>query len=167
MTIALRALHVGRRGSDAEDPRLAPLDIGRSYLLRGYEFDSFDLSECTATAEPSACPELDRLLGSRIAVLNLEARVALLGNDDFGIFNVPFAPTEAAFFIDIGAAWTADESVDLRFDRDTVDRVPVASTGIAVRTLLLGALPLELYYARPLHRPQKDSVFGFRIGVGW
>src|SRR5690606_38643300 len=110
-------------------PRLAPLDIGRSYLVRGYEFDSFDLSECTATFELSSCPELDRLLGSRIAVVNFETRVALLGNDDFGVFNVPFAPTEAAFFVDIGAAWSSDESVDVRFDTDTLDRVPVVSTG--------------------------------------
>jgi WD40 repeat protein len=167
LTIAFRALHIGRRGTDAEDPRLAPLDIARSSLVRGYEFASFDLSECTAGPDFSVCPELDRLIGSRIATLNFEVRLALLGTEDFGIFDFPFAPTEALFFIDIGAAWNSGDSVDLRFDRDTLDRVPVVSAGIAVRTLLAGALPLEWYWAHPYQRPGKDSETGFRIGIGW
>lgn len=167
ITIALRALHVGRRGSDADDPRLAPLDIGRSSLVRGYEFDSFDLSECTITSGSGTCPEIDRLLGSRIGVLNMEVRFALLGTEEFGVFEVPFAPTEAVLFVDVGAAWTADESVSLDFDRDTIERVPVVSAGIAVRSLLLGALPVELFYAYPFQRPKSGAVFGFRIGIGW
>jgi Tol biopolymer transport system component len=167
VTIAVRALHIGRRGSSAEDPRLAPLDIARSSLVRGYEFESFDLAECTAGPDFSVCPELDRLLGSRIATLNFEVRLALLGTEDFGIFNVPFAPTEALFFVDIGAAWNSGDSVDLRFDRDTLDRVPVVSAGIAVRTLIAGALPIEWYWAHPYQRPGKDSETGFRIGIGW
>ena len=167
VTIALRALHIGRRGSDAEDRRLAPLDVANSSLVRGYEFDSFDLAECTAGPNLSSCPEFDRLLGSRIATLNFEVRVALLGSEDFGIFNAPFAPTEAVFFIDVGAAWNSGDSVDLRFDRDTIDRVPVVSAGIAIRTLLAGALPLEWYWAYPYQRPRKDSEVGFRIGIGW
>jgi Tol biopolymer transport system component len=167
VTLALRALHIGRRGSDAEDSRLAPLDIARSSLVRGYEFDSFDLSECTAGPSLDICPELDRLMGSRIAALNFEVRVALFGTEDFGIYEAPFAPTEAVFFIDIGAAWNSGDSVDLRFDRDTIDRVPVVSAGIAFRTLLAGAFPIEWYWAYPYQRPSKDSEVGFRIGIGW
>jgi outer membrane protein assembly factor BamA len=166
-TIALRALHIGRHGDDAEDARLAPLDVGRNTLVRGYEFDSFDLSECTAVSELRRCPELDRLLGSRIGVLNFEFRVALLGNEDYGVFEIPFAPTEALFFIDVGAAWNSGQSVDLRFDRDTIDRVPVVSAGVAVRSLLMGALPIEIFYAFPFQRPSKDHMFGFRIATGW
>ncbi|HEX7081696.1 MAG TPA: BamA/TamA family outer membrane protein [Gammaproteobacteria bacterium] len=167
LTFALRVLHVGRHGPGAEDPRLPLLDIGSPFLMRGYELDSFDLSECTNDGEMTSCAELDRLVGSRIAVVNFEMRLALLGTEDFGLFDVPAAPTEALFFIDAGAAWSSGQSVDLAFERDTIERVPVVSAGLAVRTVLLGALPLELYYAFPFQRPEEDAVFGFRFGVGW
>jgi hypothetical protein len=120
-TFAFRALHMGRRGDDAEDPRLAPLDVGQNSLVRGYELGSFDLSECTFGRGSEACPELERLIGSRIGVLNFEARLALFGTEDFGLFDIPAAPTEAFFFVDVGAAWSSGESVDVRFDRNTHD----------------------------------------------
>jgi hypothetical protein len=37
---------------------------------------------CTAAAGTDACPEFDRLVGSRLAVANLELRLPLLGNRD-------------------------------------------------------------------------------------
>jgi Tol biopolymer transport system component len=167
LTFAFRVLHFGRHGGDADDPRLPLLDVGSSSLVRGYDVDSFDLSECTTTADVTACPEFDRLIGSRIAVVNFELRVPLLGTADFGIFEAPAAPTEAIFFIDAGAAWSSGQSVELSFARNTAERVPVVSAGIAARTVLLGALPIEFYYAVPFQRPQENAVFGFRIGVGW
>jgi len=167
LTFALRALHIGRRGEGAEDPRLPPLDIGNNSLVRGYELGSFDLDECTPVPDSNRCPEFDRLIGSRIAVLNMELRLALLGTEDFGLFSVPAAPTELVFFIDAGAAWSSGRSVDLTFDRHSLERVPVVSAGIGARTLALGALPIEVFYAHPYQRPRKDSVFGFRIAVAW
>lgn len=167
VTFALRAMEIGRRGPDADDVRLAPLDIARGSLVRGYAFEDFDTSECTRTAGSLGCPELERLIGTRIAALNFEVRLPLLGNEDYGFFNVPAAPTELFFFVDAGAAWTGDEHVEWKYDTDTTARVPVVSTGIGVRTLLLGSLPIELYYADPLHRPQAGNEFGFRIRAGW
>jgi Tol biopolymer transport system component len=166
-TLAMRALHVGRSGRDAEDPRLPALDVGRPSLVRGYELGSFSVEECTPVATSTSCPEFDRLFGSKIAVLNFELRVPLLGNDDFGFFSVPAAPTEGVFFIDAGAAWTGEQSVDWRFDRNTPARVPVVSAGLAARSVLFGMLPIEVFYAYPFQRPREGRVFGFRIGVGW
>lgn len=166
-TFAFRALHLGRRGADAEDPRLAPLDVGQNSLVRGYELGSFDVSECTHVPGVATCPELERLIGSRIGVLNFEARLALFGTEDFGVFDIPAAPTEAFFFIDAGAAWSSGESVDLRFDRDTIDRVPVFSAGIGLRSVVLGALPIEFFYAKPFQRRDGAAEFGFRLGVAW
>lgn len=169
LTYALRILQVGRRGMDSEDPRLPSLDIGRNTLVRGYELGSIDLSECTFVAGGGSqtCPEIDRLIGSRIAVVNFELRLPLSGNESFGLFDFPAAPSELAFFVDIGAAWSAGQSVDWTFDRHTTRRVPVVSAGLAVRTVVLGSLPLELYYAWPYQRPQEDHVFGVSINVAW
>ncbi len=167
VTFALRALHLGRRGSGADDERLAPLDIARGSLVRGYSFDNFDVSECTRAPGSVECPELNRLIGTRIATLNFELRLPLLGNEEYGFFNVPAAPTELFFFVDAGAAWTSDQSVEWTYDTDTSARVPVVSSGLGLRTLLFGALPLELYYADPHHRPEAGNEFGFRIRSGW
>ncbi|HEX5419929.1 MAG TPA: hypothetical protein VFY39_08005 [Gammaproteobacteria bacterium] len=57
--------------------------------------------------------------------------------------------------------------MDWTFKRNTSKHVPVTSAGIAVRTLLFGALPLEVYYAVPFQRPHNDRVTGFRIASGW
>ena len=167
LTFAFRALHVARRGADAEDPQLTQLDVGRDSLVRGYDLGSFDLSECTLTEGSIACPEFDRLLGSRIAVLNFELRIPLLGNRDFGLFRAPAFPTEAVFFIDAGAAWSAGQSVEWKFDRNTLERVPVVSAGIAARMVVGGVLPIQIYYAVPYQRPREDATFGFMISTGW
>jgi Tol biopolymer transport system component len=165
VTFAIRGLHYGRYGSDAEDPRISPLFLGDGTLVRGYEFGSFDQVECHASGSDQ-CPVLDRLIGSRIAVANAEVRVPLFGVRGFGIISGAFLPTELVGFFDAGAAWTAENKVKVRFSRDTNDRVPVASAGIAAR-ILLAYIPLEFYWAKPFQRPDSGWVFGFNIAPGW
>jgi len=167
-TFAFRALHFGRYGGGADDPRLAPLNVGQPLLIRGYSVGSFNLGECTPVpGQTAACPELDRLEGSRLGVLNLELRLQVLGNHQLGLVNAPFAATELAAFVDVGGAWTRDQPLRLRFDRSTSERTPVVSAGIAARILLGGFVPIQLYYAHPFQRPQRDWVFGFVIAPGW
>ena len=167
VTFAVRGYFYGRYGKDSEDNRMAPLFIGYSSLVRGYESDSFHGSECTVTPT-SGCAEFDRLIGSKIALGSFEVRVPLLGTEDFGIFANPYFPVELVGFFDVGAAWTDDESVRWEYERDTSDRVPVASAGIATRIALGGYLPLQFYYAFPLNRPREEGgVFGFTIAPGW
>jgi hypothetical protein len=166
-TFAIRVMHVARFGENAEDLRLWPLDVGRDTLVRGYELGTFDLSECTLSPGSTACPEFERLLGSRIAVLNFEARLPVLGNRDLGLFRAPAFPMEAVAFIDIGAAWTSTEKVDWKFERHTTERVPVVSMGIAARFLIGGILPLQVYYAAPFERPREGRTLGIVVATGW
>jgi hypothetical protein len=167
VTVAVRALHYGRYGSDAESPRLFPLFVGDETLVRGYGAADFSPSECTSVGETGACPEFDRLIGSRIAVANLELRLPLLGTDQFGLIDAPFLPTELALFVDGGVAWNRGDSPRLRFERESVERVPVFSAGVAARVLLGGVLPLQFYYARPFQRPRTSGEYGFLIAPGW
>jgi hypothetical protein len=167
VTLAVRAIHFGRYGTDAESDRISPLYIGDETLVRGYAAVDIRLSECTQVPGSQACPEFDRLIGSRIAVANVELRVPLFGVEEFGLFTLRSLPTELALFADVGAAWNQGESVRWSFDRHAIDRVPVASAGVAARILLLGALPLEFYYAKPFQRPDESGVFGFLITPGW
>jgi Tol biopolymer transport system component len=167
VTVAMRGMHFGRYGDDSESGRLSPLYVGRQTLVRGYAVGDIDPSECTTTPGSDSCPEFDRLIGSRMAVVNLEARFPLFGVEDFGLVELPSLPTELGVFLDGGVAWSSGDSPELRFDEETPDRVPVWSAGVTLRMLLLGALPLEFYYAKPFQRPQEDWVFGFNIAPGW
>ena len=135
--------------------------------MRGYAIDSFRLEECTPIPDSAECPEFDRLVGSRMAVVNLELRVPLFGFEDYGLVRFPALATELVGFVDGGVAWTKGESPQLRYAEDSPERVPVFSAGVAARTVLLGVLPLELYYAWPLQRPEENGVFGVLIATGW
>ena len=168
LTFAVRGIHFGRYGADAESELIGPLFVGQPALIRGYEAGTFSADECEAAAGAAdGCPQFTRLSGSKIAVVNFELRIPLFGNDRFGLFSVPWLPIELSPFVDAGLAWTADESPRLQFDRETADRVPVVSTGLSTRLNLFGYAVLELYWAYPFHRPVKGGFFGFQLAPGW
>jgi hypothetical protein len=167
-TLAFRGLHYGRYGKGAEDERLSQLYLGSEQLIRGYSASSFDALECARGAtSPADCPVFDRLLGSRVGVFNAEFRIPLIGTEQFGLLNFPFLPTEISPFFDAGVAWTKDENPVWEFDRQSPERIPIMSWGIAARFNLFGYLIGELYYANPLQRPEKSGVWGFQIAPGW
>ncbi len=163
-TIAFRAMHYGRYGADSISlSRINPLFLGDPTYVRGYSSGSFSSDECSG---PN-CPEFYRLLGSRLAVANLEFRVPLFGTSDFGLINFPYLPTEISLFLDGGVAWTADDTPVLKFAETSDQRIPVFSAGISGRFNILGYLVLEVYYAYPFQRPTKGAHFGFQIAPGW
>jgi surface antigen Omp85-like protein/WD40 repeat protein len=165
VTFAVRGIHYGRYGRDAESPQLYPLFVGDQSLVHGYDFNSIGLDECVQTNSPNSCPVFDRLFGSKMAVANAEVRVPLFGTREFGLAT-GFIPTELFGFLDAGAAWNTGTHPVLKFKTNTTDRVPVVSVGGGVR-MLLSYIPLEFYYAHPYQRPTKNWVFGFNIIPGW
>jgi Peptidase of plants and bacteria/WD40-like Beta Propeller Repeat len=167
VTIAGRFLHYGRYGNGSEDTRLSPLFLGDPGLVRGYDYSSFSGSECISPTNAQTCPVFDRLIGSKVALASIEARVPLFGTREYGLINAPFLPTELVAFVDAGVAWTEARKPKLRFDRGvTEEQIPVVSVGISTR-ILLAYIPIELYWAKPLQRPGKNLVFGFNITPGW
>ena len=191
VTLAFRGLHYGRYGKDSENGRLSPLYLGEETLLRGYGFGSLSPDECGL--DQTTCPVFDRMLGSRLGVVNLELRLPLIGSREFGILNFPFLPTEVAPFFDAGIAYTSNQPPDIRFvtgngddnrisascqaqslptdpniiPLNCADRVPVFSTGVSFRVNFLGYMIFEAYVAHPFQRPQKNWVWGFQLAPGW
>lgn len=165
VTLAFRGLHYGRYGRDAE--LLQPLYLGQGTLVRGYQANSFSLGECTRTAGQDTCPEFDRLIGTRIGVVNAELRIPLMGMRDLALIPNSFLPLELAPFVDAGVAWTAGSSPSLVLARASSKRIPVTSAGISLRANLLGYVILEGYYARPFQRNTRGGVFGFNLSPGW
>jgi hypothetical protein len=161
-TFGVRVMHYGRYGSGASDPRIFPLYIGYPWLVRGYDIGSFDADECTSTTS-SSCAAIDRLIGSRMLVANVEFRFPLLR--PFGVSGNMYGPVpiEVAFFADGGTAWNNGEKPELFGG----SRQGVASGGVALRVNLFGFAVGEFDFTRPLQRPGRGWVFGFNLMPGW
>jgi WD40 repeat protein len=165
-TLAARLLHYGRYGNGGEDPRLQPLYLGYPGLVRGYNFGSFDASECKPGPgdDPNSCPVFDQLLGSRVVVGNVELRFPLLGALGIGSGYYGAFPIEFALFGDGGLAWDTqhDPSVFGSGSRD-----PVFSAGAGLRINLLGFAVAEVDLVRPFDRPGKGWVWQFELQPGF
>ncbi|HZJ01206.1 MAG TPA: BamA/TamA family outer membrane protein [Gemmatimonadaceae bacterium] len=168
VTLAVRGLHFGRYGADAESNRLSPVFLGDPSLVRGYSANSFDASECSINpVNSNSCPEFDRLVGSRIAVASAELRIPLLGNDQLGLLRSPLFPIDIAPFVDAGVAWANGDTPSFTFATHSSERIPVMSAGVSARANLLGYAVLEVFYAHPFQRPDKSWVLGFQLAPGW
>jgi Tol biopolymer transport system component len=165
VSLAVRALHYGRYGGDAE--RMQPLHLGQGTLVRGYQASSFQVSECTVTGQKNSCPEFERLIGSKIGVANMELRIPLTGPRELSLIPNNFIPIEISPFVDAGVAWSAGDPFTLDFSRTSTGRVPVVSTGVAMRVNFFGYAVGEVYYAKPFQRNRTSGVFGFNLAPGW
>ena len=164
-TLATRLLHYGRYANDGEDGRLQPLFLGYPGLVRGYSYGSFDGSECDPTpADPSSCPVFDQLLGSRMAVANVELRFPLFGVLGIGSGYYGAFPIEFLAFGDAGLAWDTLNEPSI-FGSGTRDPVFSAGAGLAIN--LLGFAVAEVSLARPFDRPGKGWVWQFELQPGF
>ncbi len=171
-TIAARLVHSGRYGSDGEDPLLNDLYIGYSSLVRGYDFNSFDVFDCTSSTElfgtVGQCSLNDKLFGSRVLVGNLELRFPLLGALGLGGGYYGALPIDFVFFGDAGMAWrTNDPSTTVNEQAFFLggDRKPVYSAGAGLRMNLFGFAIIEFDRVRAFDRRQWLWQFSFNQGL--
>lgn len=166
VTIGVRALHFGRYGRDAEDPVFVPMFIGYAEMVHGYGFGSFEASECQSDA-PSAttstlCGPLDNLVGSRVAVANIEVRAPIpglfRGEIDYGR-----VPVELVAFFDAGVAWSRGTRPAFAGGTRELSR----AVGGAVRVNVFGLFALELSVAHPFDRPDKSLRWQFGLRQGF
>jgi hypothetical protein len=170
-TLAMRGMHYGLYGRDSESDQVGALFLGDGSLVRGYSYNSFTNNDCVTAGSgslaTSSCPQFDRLVGSRLAVANMELRIPLFGTSGFGLIPSPLPPIEIAPFVDAGAAWTKESAPVLNFASTSGDRTPVVSTGIASRINLFGFAVFQVYYAHPFERAGRGGVWGFLLQPGW
>ena len=154
-TLAARALHIGRYGTGADDARIAPLYLGYPWLVRGFDL-GWHARECV-TILSAACPELGHLLGSRLAVGNIELRFPLLR--PLGMTRGMYGPVpvEVAAFVDGGAAWTASRSLL------GAPNGAVWSAGVSLRTSLLGFGIGQVDIAHPSSPTRSGWVVQFNM----
>ena len=158
-TIAARGLYVGRYGSGAADPRLPPLHLGSPALVRGYSLDSQFEHGCAIAS--AGCEQVDRMLGSRIAVGNLELRFPMLR--PFGLSPRMYGPIplEVALFLDGGRAWSSEGATS----RGDAARGGIWSTGVTLRTSVLGLGLAQIHLARPLSMGGAGWMFQLQLAA--
>lgn len=159
VTLAVRAMHYGRYGGGAEDPRFRSIYLGYPELIRGY--GDINASECVPNAQ-SQCPVYDRLFGSRLLVGNVELRAPL-----WGLFKGRLAygplPIELALFADAGVTWFSGQRPSLFGGSQDL----LTSAGAAVRVNLFGFLIGQVAYTRPFQRPGKGWVWEWSLSPGF
>jgi Tol biopolymer transport system component len=166
-TVAVRGLMFGRFGRDADR---FPIFLGSTELIRGYTAGSFRNHECianTRTTSQTGCDELDQLIGSKIAVGNVELRFPLTRSLVLGFLPVGFPPIEGALFYDIGMAW--DDASIVKWNRGPTEnilkvRAPLRSWGGSIRANVFGLLVMRLDYTKPLDRPYQHSYWTISLG---
>ncbi len=167
-TFAIRGMFAGNFGGDS-DQIFSRESLYYPYyrgFIRGYSYGSFDFGrEC----RDAPCSVYTRLYGTRAAMASAEIRIPLLGTETLGLINFPYLPLEFLGFADAGMAWNEgdDPFQMLKFERESLERIPVFSVGPSVRFNLLGYLIFEIYYAYPFQRPDKGGHFGFQLLPGW
>ncbi|MBT8400022.1 MAG: PD40 domain-containing protein [Rhodothermia bacterium] len=170
ITLAFRGMHLGNYGPKIDENSIFTeeyLGYANSLtFIRGYSFSSLEPTECTLNGD-NKCAEVERLRGTRLALASAEVRIPLLGTEAFGLLNFPYLPTEIALFADAGLAWSEGDFPELKFERETAERVPVFSAGASTRFNLFGYTVLEIFYVYPFQRPEKGAHFGFQIVPGW
>jgi Tol biopolymer transport system component len=166
-TLASRVLFFGRMGSDAQ--RFGyQIFLGSTDLLRGNTSGSYFRNECRVSTSGTftGCPQLDELLGTRIAVASTELRFPIL-TPQFHFVPQGFPPIEGALFYDAGVAWNEGNSV--KFKRASGDdpllvRVPHQTLGASVRMNFFNFVILRLDYSIPQERRAIGGYWTLSLG---
>ena len=156
-----RAAHRPVRRSAARTRGWRRIFLGYSTLIRGYDPNSFEVSECTPQLDGS-CPEFDRLFGSRIFVFNAEIRAPLKG-----LFNgrLDYGPVPVEHLRVLRRRRGVDAGQGPTFRGGP--RSWVASVGVGARVNLFGFMIGEFNIARPLNRDGRGWFFVFNLRPGF
>jgi len=176
VTFAARAYTYQRVGR-GED-QLYPLYIGYPFLIRGYESASFYNNNSNVYQGFN----INQLMGSRIAVVNLEARLPFTGPEKLAAIKSGILFSDLNVFFDAGLAWSAGDKIAFKKDPDIIgqttnpdgsivdlyEKVPALSAGVSLRVNIFGYFVLEPYYAVPFNRKDlKFGTFGLNFAPGW
>jgi hypothetical protein len=164
ITLATRALYFGRIGRDADRFRIF---VGSTDLLRGNTSGSYYRNECQVSQPGTftGCAQLDRLVGTRIAVGSAELRFPILTPQIGGPSGFP--PIEGALFYDVGLAWNAGDQ--LHWTRKPGDdplrvRAPLQTLGVSARMNFFNFVVLRLDYSIPQDRPAVKGLWTLSLG---
>jgi Tol biopolymer transport system component len=173
LTLATR---VNANITAGRDERLRYKWIGRPDLVRGYNRDQYQRF-CGGIGFDGGAPGQDvtledcsilQLVGSRVALANVELRFPLIRRFDLGVLPIGLPPVDALVFYDAGIAWYGGQhSLTWKrpenYDLNT-QRFALRSYGFGVRFNLFGFAILRWDYAKPLDQPGRKPFGTWFIG---
>jgi outer membrane protein assembly factor BamA len=138
--------------------------LGYSDLIRGYDDQSFVISNANCPATVTNAQRCNRLLGSKVVFGNVELRFPLVRGGLAGA--IPLPPIEGAFFYDAGTTWFNGQTV--QFKRSSQDdpantRSLLTSYGFGLRVNLFNYVILRWDYAVPLDSPGRHGFWQFSL----
>jgi hypothetical protein len=152
LTLASRVYADVSVGPDEEK---YPKYIARPDFVRGYDRNnSFNLT-CPIVDSHSTCNAV-QLLGSRVAVGNVELRFPLLREVGLAFVPASLPPVDGLFFFDVGVAWSNRQNVYWSRPPDydvSTQRFPLRSFGAGIRVNLFNYAILRWDYAIPVDIP--------------
>ena len=143
-----------------------PKYIARPDYVRGYDRNStFYLSCPVIGANPTNCSAV-QLLGSRVAVANVELRFPLIRRVELGFLPIDLPPLDGLFFYDAGLAWSRGQTIygarPSGFDLNTA-RYPLRSYGVGLRLNLFNYAILRWDYAVPIDQAGRRGVWTWSL----
>ena len=171
ITLAARVYSYSRFGRD--ENRLFQMYAGMGQLIRGYEANSFFR---TGTATGTGGFDINQLVGSRVAVANIEVRLPFTGPAKLAQIESKFLFSDLNMFFDVGMAYDSNSKVAFNQTPGVVgtgsgaylERIPAMSAGISLRVNVLGYFVIEPYYAFPFQRKDVNAgIFGLVFAPGW
>ena len=161
LTIATRLTANLSYGRDADSLQKY---IGYSDMIRGYDDQSFQITNGNCPADVQNAQRCNRLLGSKVAFGNIELRFPLVRGGLAGV--IPLPPIEGAFFYDAGTTWFNGQKV--KFKRDSEDnpanvRSLLTSYGFGLRVNLFNYVILRWDYAIPQDSPGRHGFWQFSL----
>lgn len=164
-SFAIRGLHTGRYGRNADNDLFFPLFLGFPGFVRGYSTNAF--YDRQRLMDPTF--SLNELLGTRIFLTSVELRLPFTGPEKLAVIQSGILFTELALFFDGGLAYNDFDDISLNMNStDATKRFPVFSTGLSLRVNVFGYMIVEPYYAIPINRTGRlPGVFGLNFIPGW
>jgi Tol biopolymer transport system component len=152
--------------SIGRDEEAFPKYIARPDFVRGYDRNStFYLSCPVIGANPTNCSAV-QLLGSRVAVANIEARFPLIRRLELGFLPMELPPLDGLLFYDAGLAWSRGQRI-YGFRPDGYDvnsqRYPLRSYGAGLRLNLFNYAILRWDYAIPVDQQGHKGVWTWSL----
>jgi hypothetical protein len=161
LTIATRLTANLSYGRDADSLQKY---LGYSDLIRGYDANSFQITNANCPASVTNSQRCDRLLGSKVVFGSAELRFPIVRGGLAGA--IPLPPIEGAFFYDAGTTWFNGQTVV--FSRSGKDdpanmRSLLTAYGFGVRINLFGYVILRWDYAIPQDSPGRKGFWQFSL----
>ena len=161
LTIATRLTANLSYGRDADSLQKY---LGYSDLIRGYDDQSFQITNSNCPATVTNAQRCNRLLGSKVAFGNIELRFPIVRGGLAGA--IPLPPIEGAFFYDAGTTWFNGQKVE--FKRDSQDdpanvRSLLTAYGFGLRVNLFNYVILRWDYSIPQDSPGRKGFWQFSL----